>query len=279
MHKEKYIYVSPEFRKMFGYTEEELKNIDAWEVDAEEYREAAKSRVERGLTDINDTYDVIVQGVKKSGERLWMHIHANSIRYKGEVVRIASFIDITDQISREQNILVEKDIYKELSEIDALTQIYNRRAMDAKLTELLNLAKRYNRPLSLIMFDIDKFKNINDTFGHETGDLILKELAAAAKENLRTTDFFARYGGEEFMVITHETPLKTAKELAERLRLKVQGHDFKIGKNVTISLGVASLAVGDDEHSIIHRVDSALYKAKESGRNLVCSENFNGKNN
>jgi diguanylate cyclase (GGDEF)-like protein/PAS domain S-box-containing protein len=279
MHKEKYIYVSPEFRKMFGYTEEELKNIDAWEVDAEEYREAAKSRVEHGLTDINDTYDVIVQGVKKSGERLWMHIHANSIRYKGEVVRIASFIDITDQISREQNILVEKDIYKELSEIDALTQIYNRRAMDAKLTELLNLAKRYNRPLSLIMFDIDKFKNINDTFGHETGDLILKELAAAAKENLRTTDFFARYGGEEFMVITHETPLKTAKELAERLRLKVQGHDFKIGKNVTISLGVASLAVGDDEHSIIHRVDSALYKAKESGRNLVCSENFNGKNN
>ena len=274
MHKEKYIYVSPEFRKMFGYTEEELKNIDAWEVDAEEYREAAKSRVERGLTDINDTYDVIVQGVKKSGERLWMHIHANSIRYKGEVVRIASFIDITDQISREQNILVEKDIYKELSEIDALTQIYNRRAMDAKLTELLNLAKRYNRPLSLIMFDIDKFKNINDTFGHETGDLILKELAAAAKENLRTTDFFARYGGEEFMVITHETPLKTAKELAERLRLKVQGHDFKIGKNVTISLGVASLAVGDDEHSIIHRVDSALYKAKERGRNLVCSEKF-----
>ncbi len=283
MHKEKYIYVSPEFRKMFGYTEEELKNIDAWEVDAEEYREAAKSRVEHGLTDINDTYDVIVQGVKKSGERLWMHIHANSIRYKGEVVRIASFIDITDQISREQNILVEKDIYKELSEIDALTQIYNRRAMDAKLTELLNLAKRYNRPLSIIMFDIDKFKNINDTLGHETGDLILKELAAAAKENLRTTDFFARYGGEEFMVIAPETPLKTAKALAERLRLKVHEHNFKIGRNVTISLGVASLAVGDDEHSIIHRVDSALYKAKERGRNLVCSENFNenfnGKNN
>ena len=409
MHREKFVYTNPAFQDMLGYASDELKNMFFWEILAEEYKEEAKRAIKEGLADISYKHYLTFKVMKKSGEALWAYIYAGSVKYKGEIVRVASFIDITemvnlrnyieqernlfrvlienihsgialygkdkflyvnsallnlsgltreeflnksvidffdidenqlysprislfkvhhtdefssrfiykykgkmdsiryidlfrtvvtynseetglaiftdvtDQISREQNILVEKDIYKELSEIDALTQVYNRRAMDAKLTELLNLAKRYNRPLSLIMFDIDRFKNINDTFGHETGDLILKELAAAAKENLRTTDFFARYGGEEFMVIAPETSLKTAKELAERLRLKIHEHDFKIGINVTISLGVTSLTAEDSEQSIINRADSALYKAKEGGRNLVCienfNENFNGKNN
>ena len=401
MHREKFIYVNPAFQNMLGYTSDELKNMFFWELLAEEYQDEAKRAIKEGIADIGYKHYVTFKAIKKSGEELWTYIYAGSVRYKGEVVRIASFIDITemvnlrnsieqernlfkilieninsgialygkdkflylnsallnlsgltkeeflnksvadffdidenqlyssnvslfkvrhnsefssrfiykytdkkdivryidlfrttvvyngeetglaiftdvtDQIFREQNILVEKDIYKELSEIDALTQIYNRRAMDAKLTEFLNLAKRYNRPLSIIMFDIDRFKNINDTFGHPTGDSILKELAGAAKEELRNTDFFARYGGEEFMVIAPETPLKTAKELAERLRLKVGEHDFKIGRGVTISLGVASLTDNDDERGIVNRVDSALYKAKELGRNLVYSENFN----
>ena len=406
LHKEKFLYANPALQKMLGYTEDELKAMDHWDIWAgeDDYKNIARESIKKGLSDINRKRYYTFKAVKKTGEELWVYFYVGSVKYKGEIVRIASFIDITemvnlrnsieqernlfkilieniysgialygkdkflyvnsallnlsgltkeqflsksvtdffdidenqlyssnvslfrvhhnsefssrfiykykdkytdktdnvryidlfrttvvyngeetglaiftdvtDQIFREQNILVEKDIYKELSEIDTLTQIYNRRAMDAKLTELLNLAKRYNRPLSLIMFDIDRFKNINDTFGHSTGDLILKELAAAAKENLRNTDFFARYGGEEFVVIAPETPLKTAKELAERLRLKVQEHDFKIGRGVTVSLGVASLMEGDDERGIVHRVDSALYKAKELGRNLVYSENF-----
>ena len=401
MHKDKYIYANPEFLKMFGYTKNDLKYLNAWEVDADEYRDAAKIRIGRGLQDINDKYDIVLQGIKKSGEKLWMHIYTNSVKYKGEVVRVASFIDVTemvnlrdsieqeknlfktlienihsgialygkekfiyvnsgllnllgftkddflnkrvqdffdmdenqiysskvslfevhhnkefssrfiykyndkklgiryidlfrtvvfyrgeetglaiftdvtDQIFREQNIIVEKDIYKELSEIDSLTQIHNRRALDGKLGELFNLAKRYNRPLSLIMFDIDRFKNVNDALGHGIGDIVLKELAAVAKEDLRITDFFARYGGEEFMIIAPETPLETALGLAERLRLNVQNHDFKIGRKITISLGVVSLALKESQDSFISRVDSALYKAKEGGRNLVWSENFN----
>ncbi|MHB1602015.1 MAG: GGDEF domain-containing protein, partial [bacterium] len=130
----------------------------------------------------------------KKGTMRYLDLFRTAVAYNGKQTGLAIFTDVTDQIFREQNILVEKDIYKELSEIDALTEISNRRAMDAKLTELFNLAKRYKRPLSLIMFDIDRFKDVNDTLGHVTGDLILKELAAAAKENLRNTDFFARYG-------------------------------------------------------------------------------------
>lgn len=395
MHREKFVYTNPAFQDMLGYASDELKNMFFWEILSEEYKEEAKRAIKEGLADINYKYYVKFKVIKKSGEALWAYIYSGSVKYKGEIVRVASFIDITemvnlrnyieqerdlfrvlienihsgialynkdkflyvnsvllnlfgltkeefinksvldffdidenqiyapkvslfkvhhanefsskfiykytdknatmhyldlfrtavfysgdeiglaiftdvtDQIFEEQNILVEKNLYKELSEIDALTEIYNRRVMDAKLTELFNLAKRYNRPLSLIMFDIDRFKDVNDTLGHTSGDLILKELVAAAKEDLRNTDFFARYGGEEFMIIAPETSLETAFGLAERLRLKVQSHDFKIGRNITISIGVASLTAEDSEQSILSRVDSALYKAKKNGRNLV----------
>ena len=152
------------------------------------------------------------------------------ITYNGKQTGLAIFSDVTDQILREQNILVERETYKELAEIDALTGAGNRRSFDSKLTEMLNTANRYNRPLALIMFDIDKFKDINDTYGHEIGDSILKDLSRLIKQNLRTTDFFARYGGEEFMLIAPETALATARELADRLRIKIAGYDFNIGQ-------------------------------------------------
>jgi diguanylate cyclase (GGDEF)-like protein/PAS domain S-box-containing protein len=194
------------------------------------------------------------------------------ITYNNEQTSLAIFTDVTDQILKEQHILVEKETYKELSEIDALTGINNRRSFDNKLIELLNTADRYNRPLSLIMFDIDKFKDVNDMYGHETGDFILKELSAITKESLRTTDFFARYGGEEFMIIAPETPLSTARGLAERLRSKIEKYDFNIGQPVTCSFGITEIKSADISHSIIFRADGALYEAKGTGRNKVCYE-------
>lgn len=200
----------------------------------------------------------------------YIDLFRTAITYNGKQTGLAIFSDVTDQILREQNILVERETYKELSEIDALTGAGNRRAFDSKLTEMLNAANRYNRPLALIMFDIDKFKNINDTYCHEIGDSILKELSHLIKQNLRTTDFFARYGGEEFMIIAAETSLATAKELAERLRAKVAEYDFNIGQNVTCSFGIAEIIKGDTNQGIVFRVDNALYDAKRSGRNKVC---------
>lgn len=200
----------------------------------------------------------------------YIDLFRTAITFNGKPTGLAIFTDVTDQILWEQNILVEREAYKELSEIDALTAIGNRRAFDSKLTEILGSANRYNRPLSLIMFDIDKFKNINDTYGHEAGDFILKGLSSLVKQNLRTTDFFARFGGEEFMIIAPETPLSTAKELAERLRLKIAEYDFNIGQQVTISFGITQRIKDDTNQSIIFRVDNALYDAKGSGRNKVC---------
>ncbi|MGC8555360.1 MAG: diguanylate cyclase [Candidatus Acidulodesulfobacterium sp.] len=405
MHKDRFIYVNPALQDMLGYTEDELKNMFSWDIFAEEYKEEAKKSIKEGLSDIRYKHYVTFKAIKKTGEELWVYIYADSVKYKGEIVRIASYIDITEmmnlkialeherdlfkvlieninsgiafynkdkfiyvnsalldlfhytkeeflnlnvndffsieedqlyqadssvfkmhynnepssrfiykvkdnnikektaagiryidlfrtevtynneqtglaifsdvtnQVLKEQSILVEKETYKELSEHDALTGINNRRFFDDKLVELLNIALRYNRPLSLIMFDIDHFKSINDTYGHETGDIILKEISSIVKESLRTTDFFARYGGEEFMVIAPETPLKTALELAKRLRYKIEKHDFNIGQSVTCSFGITEVKDNDTSQSIIHRADGALYEAKDTGRNKVCTDN------
>jgi len=119
------------------------------------------------------------------------------------------------------------------------------------------------------MLDIDRFKEINDAFGHQAGDTVLSELTDLVKENIRNNDFFARFGGEEFMIIVQTPKLKKAVELAEKLRSTIEMHDFTLKINVTCSFGVTSNEQDDTNGSIIYRADTALYKAKENGRNRV----------
>ena len=155
---------------------------------------------------------------------------------------------------------------------DQLTQLLNRRAYSAALEEEVDRAKRYGRPLSLIVFDIDHFKRVNDTHGHAVGDRVLTELAEVASGCVRRTDLLCRIGGEEFVVIAPETDLREAKVLAERLRTHTEEHDFaKVGV-VTISLGVATLEPNEKADGLFRRSDSALYRAKKRGRNIVCAD-------
>ena len=120
------------------------------------------------------------------------------------------------------------------------------------------------------MFDIDRFKEVNDNFGHPVGDSVLCELTALVGTALRDTDILARYGGEEFMVIMPETDINDAENIAERIRKTVENRIFKYVTAVTISLGVSQYADGEDMDGFIKRVDGALYKAKQGGRNRVC---------
>jgi two-component system cell cycle response regulator len=175
---------------------------------------------------------------------------------------VFTFVDITKE--------------KELSELllkqsieDTLTGIYNRRYLEDKLERHVNLAKRYERPLSVIMFDIDFFKHINDTFGHDVGDKVLIATAKAVSENIRDTDIFARYGGEEFVIIAPETTKEDAKTLAEKLRVSIENLHFEEEIHVTCSFGVASLEKPDTKETLLKRVDDALYEAKRTGRNKV----------
>lgn len=167
----------------------------------------------------------------------------------------------------------EKDRLGELAIKDHLTALYNHNFFYTKLEEEFERAVRYDLPLSLIMMDIDDFKNINDIYGHRVGDNVLKDLAAMIRRGGRKTDTVARYGGEEFAVILPHTGLKGAIEEAERLRLLIEGHTYAgLMKNrITVSLGVASYPHSGVINSgdLVNHADNALYKAKWAGKNRV----------
>jgi diguanylate cyclase (GGDEF)-like protein len=160
-----------------------------------------------------------------------------------------------------------------MASTDMLTNVHNRRSLFELGNKQLHIARRYQRPLTLIILDVDHFKNINDTYGHAVGDLVLKQIAKACKTLLRTADIFGRYGGEEFVAVCPETDAEGTAILAERLRNLVQEMtipEVKELPKVTISLGVATLAPSDTDISqTISRADKALYMAKEQGRNKV----------
>lgn len=166
-----------------------------------------------------------------------------------------------------------EEIYR-LTIIDALTDIHNKRYLLEFLDRELSRSARYHRPLSLVIFDIDRFKAINDDLGHLGGDFTLRELAARLKGNIRREELFARYGGEEFAIVLPETPKEGAMYLAERLRRLVEGQPFQYEErqyNVTISLGIASTdgEVVLTPRELIRHADENLYQAKNTGRNRV----------
>lgn len=162
-----------------------------------------------------------------------------------------------------------KDALEEMVNNDSLTGIYNRRFFTEFLRSEIERSERYKKVFCLIMLDIDFFKKINDTYGHDVGDKILKELTSVIKSCVRKSDLFARVGGEEFAIIVPETDLEAAMQLAEKIRLKVAENIFTNDLKVTISLGVSQYLVQDDNNTIYKRSDNALYKAKANGRNRV----------
>jgi two-component system cell cycle response regulator len=166
-----------------------------------------------------------------------------------------------------------EEIYR-LTIMDGLTQAFNARYLYEALEREIIRARRHERPLSVLMFDIDHFKRINDVHGHLAGDFVLKEIARLIQQRIRRDEIFARYGGEEFAIILPETPLDGAVSLAESLRQKVEENVFSFQADkikVTISMGVAQLTDNDKvANELIKRADELLYTAKRSGRNRVC---------
>ena len=168
-----------------------------------------------------------------------------------------------------------EEIYR-LTILDGLTQIHNQRYMSEFLDREVARSQRHARPLSILMFDIDRFKSINDSFGHLCGDFVLRELAGCVRSSVRREDLFARYGGEEFALVLVETPHDEAVLVAERLRQAIADHPFRFETTpvrLTVSVGVASTAgdppVGPAE--LLKAADERLYQAKRAGRNRVIS--------
>jgi len=166
-----------------------------------------------------------------------------------------------------------EEIYR-MTIVDGLTQIHNKRYLFEALERELIRARRHSRALSLVMFDIDFFKRINDQCGHLAGDYVLRDLAEVVQDRIRRDEVFARYGGEEFAIMMPETELLGAVTLSETLREKVAEHKFSFqGEqiSVTISMGCATIEADDTATGLIARADEKLYEAKRGGRNRVCS--------
>ncbi|RKH02357.1 GGDEF domain-containing protein [Corallococcus sp. CA053C] len=165
------------------------------------------------------------------------------------------------------------EIYR-LTTMDGLTQIYNRRYFDEQLDREVSRSRRYERTLSLVMLDLDHFKEVNDTFGHLAGDSVLKQLASTVRTRIRREDVFARYGGEEFALLLPEISLGGARQLAEKVRKLVERQRFEFDKQVipvTLSVGVATLEPQHREATeLVRAADERLFEAKTQGRNRVC---------
>ena len=271
LYREKIAYINPFGLKILGYTEETIKELNP--LDLIDVREEEKLKLLENMKrrlngeSFDEKYTLKVK--RKNGETFWGEIIARTVFFENKWTGLVIIADVSDRVVKELNLQKEKDIFKEISELDDLTNIANRRSFDERLDNSISDAMLKNAKFSLIMFDIDRFKEINDTLGHQAGDAVLSELAFLIKENIRKDDFFARFGGEEFMIISKNIGVRGAVELAEKLRLKIETYGFSLKINVKCSFGVTGYKRNDTAESIVKRADEALYKAKENGRNRV----------
>ena len=173
-----------------------------------------------------------------------------------------SFSDITELKDREEKL-------RDLAITDELTGIYNRRYFMSSLEQLVNTGERYTVGFSLIMLDLDHFKSINDRFGHEIGDTVLRQTCTLIRQSLRASDVFCRIGGEELAILCPLTSLENAEKLANMLCQSVANHKIVVAGSVTASFGVASWGAGLSAEELLRRADLASYRAKQAGRNRV----------
>jgi diguanylate cyclase (GGDEF)-like protein/hemerythrin-like metal-binding protein len=175
-------------------------------------------------------------------------------------------IAYSTELAEMHNRVVELE---KLSSTDRLTGAWNRAHFDKILTIESSRSVRYRQPVALLLFDIDNFKLVNDSYGHAAGDEVLRELVTAVRNNIRTSDMLFRWGGEEFAILAPSTNYRSAAKLAETLRAKIELHDMKTVGRITVSFGVAELVSGESEKTWFRRADEALYAAKHAGRNRV----------
>lgn|GEM_PF-1338852 len=258
----KFTYTNPQYSRLLGYTEEEFKTLTCADLTKESEREALMMVHQQ----------VLEKGRYENFERFCHHKDGHWVRVRSSISLMPNGkqLLLTSQDVSENYELIQKLNYQSIT--DPLTQLKNRKAYYQKVQELFSLFNRYDTPFSLVMFDIDRFKSINDQYGHYMGDQVLIKLANALQQMMRQTDFCYRMGGEEFAILLSNTHLDSAIQFAEKIRTYVKSNiQIDNQKNLTISLGVDMAHPDDTEESLYQRVDSRLYKAKQAGRDRTVS--------
>ncbi len=279
-------YMSPSVEKLLGYTLKELNKIHLYNLLTETSFQKAKDIFSREMTKVSTTppppslkHILEFECRCKDGRTLWIESTHSFIQDKdGKPVSIlGEGRDITERKRVEEALRQSEEKYRELSIIDDLTQLYNSRHFYSQLKKETERSNRHEHPLTLLMLDIDKFKDFNDTYGHLQGDYVLSKIGQVVKRCLREIDTAYRYGGEEFTIIlpitTREEGLVTAKRI--QMELKNEAFSPVPGQKVymTVSIGLAQYNLREDVKMFIDRVDQLMYKGKKNGRDRICSDN------
>lgn len=250
--------------RTLGYTRTELVVLGVQGIEAPEQAANASANVLRVRRDGEATFET--EHVRKDGTRLPVWIKSRLVTYDGRPAVLSVVRDITERRALEAEL-------RRLATVDSLTGLANRRHFMELVESEAARARRYRRPLSLLVIDADHFKRINDTHGHPAGDEVLKAFAEVGRATLRRTDTLGRLGGEEFAVLLPETDLDGAQLLAERLRTRLARHTVRYDNRsivFTISVGGATWSPDDGAvEPLFKRADDALYEAKRTGRNRV----------
>jgi diguanylate cyclase (GGDEF)-like protein/PAS domain S-box-containing protein len=263
-------FVNPTLLKILNYDEKEIVGVDILRFTYPDDRELLSDN----LSKINDTSgsesSLELRMMHKDKEEIYMEILSTLIQYEDKPAILATFRDITERKKTEAEL-------KRLVITDDLTGLFNQRYFYIQIAKEFERVKRHGRPLSILLIDIDFFKEFNDKYGHWEGDYVLKKIGELLMKNIRNIDMAFRYGGEEFAVILPETKHEDAMIIAERIRKALEetifypftldGHPDVVRK--TVSIGVTEFHIDDNIKSFLKRVDNAMYQAKNKGRNRV----------
>ncbi|PRR83686.1 diguanylate cyclase [Clostridium vincentii] len=265
----KFTYISPSVEKLRGYSVEEVLKQSQEEVLCPSSLIHMKQGLENAIKSVQNNqpfkdFRGELEQPCKDGSTVWTEVTVSGMY--NEEGGFIGMLGVTRNITKRKK--MEKEIIK-LSITDKLTQLYNRLKLDETFENELARSRISKKTFSIILLDIDHFKLVNDTFGHQVGDTVLVEIANILKNNVGSTDVIGRWGGEEFLIILPEVEGKGGKLLAEKLRAKIDHNNFMIAGHLTSSFGVAVYKDDISPASMVSRADEALYKAKENGRNRV----------
>lgn len=258
-----------------GYTKEEIPSKVDYQFFTEKLHPEDFQRTMDAMMDHMygkaNVYEVEYRIRTKDGLYKWYYDRGKITKYdlSGKPLLVAGIVfDITEKKEMQLDLEVKNKLLADQSSTDGLTKLKNHRTLIERLKEEIEKALQDNVPLSIVMFDIDDFKRVNDSKGHVFGDKVLVDVAAIMQKSVREIDIVGRYGGEEFMVVFCKTKLNEAKSISERIRKSIETYCFTDDIRITVSGGVKEYS-GDSLADFIHASDTNLYKAKSNGKNKI----------
>ncbi len=276
-------YINPAVEKVLGFKPEERIGAKGFELV---HPDDMKFLTDSFNTLARDTNSPVIQGEmhlrhKDGSWRTFEAVGSNLVNNNVVEAVIVNYRDITERKQAEDVLKESEQRYRELSIIDDLTQLYNSRHFYAQLEIEIERSNRYEQPLTLLLLDLDKFKEFNDKYGHVEGDYVLSRLGQVIKRCLRDPDSAYRYGGEEFTIMlpmtTSEEGIVTAKRIQTELRKETFSPVLDQNIYMTVSIGLAQYKPKEEMKTFVHRVDKLMYQAKKNGRDRICPDRIGHK--